>query len=139
MCSPAGRAVPRLNGEKYATNIQLKVSFFEAALRDGTLQFRLAVKDGRIDGFYGYAVSEDVLFAPVFGYDLDLPQKLGLYRGLLYHLTQDALDRGLAVELGGGADAFKSMRGDKPVPRYSAVYFRHLPAFERRGGACSSA
>ena len=122
-----------LNEEKYSTNLQVHAAFFESALRTGTLRFRLAVKDGRVDGFYAFSVSEDVVFAPVFGYDLALPQELGLYRGLVYHLMQEALDQGLTIELGAGADDFKSLRGDKPVPRYSAVYARHLPAWRRAG------
>jgi hypothetical protein len=113
--------------------MQLSVAFFESALRDGTLRFRLAVKDGRIDGFYAFIVSDDVVFSPLFGYDVSLPQELGLYRGLVYHLMQEALDHGLTIELGAGADGFKSLRGDRPVPRFTAVYTRHLPAWRRTG------
>jgi hypothetical protein len=122
-----------LNEEKYSTNQRMSPDFFETALRDGTLHFRLAVKDGRIDGFFAYAVSQDVLFAPVFGYDTNLPQELGLYRGLVHQLIQEGVERGIAVELGAGADQFKSMRGDRPVPRYSAVYTQHLPGLRLRG------
>ncbi|MCY1078389.1 DHHA1 domain-containing protein [Archangium lansingense] len=122
-----------LNEEKYSTNQRMTNAFFETALRDGTLQFRLAVKDGRIDGFFAYAVKQDVLFPPVFGYDVNLPQELGLYRGLVHQLIQEGVERGIAVELGAGADQFKSMRGDKPMPRYSAVHFQHLSGWRQRG------
>jgi hypothetical protein len=122
-----------LNEEKYSTNMRVTERFFESALRDGTMRFRVAVKDGRIDGFYAFTVNEDVVFSPWFGYDLGLPQELGLYRGLVYHLMQEALDHGLTIELGAGADEFKSRRGDRPVPRYTAVYTGHLPAWRRAG------
>jgi hypothetical protein len=122
-----------LNCEKYSTNPIITAAFFERALRDRTLSVRVARKEGRIDGFYAYHVHEDVLFAPVFGYDTSLPQKLGLYRMLVYRLVQDALDQGLTVETGGGADKFKSLRGDQPVPRYGAAYTRHLPPLRRAG------
>ena len=90
-------------------------------------------EEGRIDGSYGYMIHEDVLFSPVFGYEMSIPQEVGLYRMLVYRLVQDAFDLGLAIETGGGADEFKSMRGDSPVARYGAFYVRHLPAF-RKGG-----
>lgn len=122
-----------LNNEKYGTNATVTPAFFEQVLRDRTLTVRVARKDGRIDGFYAHHVHDDVLFAPVFGYDTSLPQKLGLYRGLVHRLVQDGLDQGLAVETGGGADKFKSLRGDRPVARYGAVYIRHLSARRRAG------
>ncbi|RKH46307.1 GNAT family N-acetyltransferase [Corallococcus sicarius] len=115
-----------LNGEKYQTNLQYTEEFFAWTLREGILQYKLAVKDGRIDGFYGHHLHRDVLFSPVFGYDVALPQELGLYRGLVYQLMEDALDAGHTVELGAGADPFKSLRGAVPVPRWSAVHIRHL-------------
>ncbi|MBZ4419376.1 GNAT family N-acetyltransferase [Myxococcus sp. RHSTA-1-4] len=122
-----------LNEEKYSTNLRVTEKFFEHALRDRTLRFRVAVKDGRIDGFYAFTVNDDVVFSPWFGYDLSLPQELGLYRGLVYQLMQEAMEHGLTVELGAGADEFKSRRGDKPVPRYNAVHTGHLPAWRRAG------
>ncbi|MBU8894277.1 hypothetical protein KRR26_01600 [Corallococcus sp. M34] len=122
-----------LNGEKYSTNLQFSTEFFDTTLRGGVLEYRLAVKDDRIDGFYSFMVSHDVVSSPGFGYDLSLPQDLGLYRGLVYHLMQEAVDRGLTIELGAGADQFKSLRGDKGVPRYSAVSLRHLPEWRKAG------
>ncbi|PTL76742.1 DHHA1 domain-containing protein [Vitiosangium sp. GDMCC 1.1324] len=133
-CAPRLAELYRfLNAEKYSTNQRMSVDFFETHLREGTLQFRLAVKDGRIDGFFAYAIGHDTLFPPVFGYDLSLPQELGLYRGLVHLLIQEAADLGIAVELGAGADQFKSMRGDKPMPRYSSVYTQHLPGWRQSG------
>ncbi|NMO14852.1 GNAT family N-acetyltransferase [Pyxidicoccus fallax] len=122
-----------LNEEKYSTNMRITQAFFESALRDRTMRFRVAVKDGRIDGFYAFTVNEDVVFSPWFGYEMSLPQEVGLYRGLVYQLMQEALEHGLTIELGAGADEFKSRRGDKPVPRYTAVHTGHLPAWRRAG------
>ncbi|HEU4536993.1 MAG TPA: hypothetical protein VFS00_22885, partial [Polyangiaceae bacterium] len=133
-CAPRLAELYRsLNEEKYGAGLRVAPAFFEAALRDETLCFRLATKGGRVDGFFAYAVGHDVLFAPAFGYDVSLPQELGLYRGLVHRLMQEASDLGVAVELGAGADRFKRLRGDLPVPRYSAVYSRHLPSFRRAG------
>ncbi|WP_375773663.1 GNAT family N-acetyltransferase [Archangium gephyra] len=133
-CAPRLAELYRmLNREKYATNPPITPAFFEAALRGEMIQFRLLVKDGRIDSFYGFHVKGDVLFSPAAGYELSLPQELGLYRILNNLLMQEALDRGIAIETGGGADPFKSHRGDRPVPRYNAVYSAHLPAYRQAG------
>ncbi|RKH17717.1 GNAT family N-acetyltransferase [Corallococcus sp. CA047B] len=120
-----------LNGEKYRTNLQYTEEFFAWTLREGILKYTLAVKDGRVDGFYGHHVHDDVLFSPVFGYDVALPQELGLYRGLVYQLMQDGVDAGQTVELGAGADPFKSLRGAIPIPRWNAVHTRHLSSFRQ--------
>ncbi|HYO55996.1 hypothetical protein [Archangium sp.] len=133
-CAPRLAELYRmLNREKYSTNPSISPAFFEAALRGEMIQFRLLVKDGRIDTFYGFHVKGDVLFSPAAGYELSIPQELGLYRILNNLLMQEALDRGLAIETGGGADEFKSLRGDRPVPRYNAVYCAHLPSYRQAG------
>ncbi|HEU4533061.1 MAG TPA: hypothetical protein VFS00_03050 [Polyangiaceae bacterium] len=122
-----------LNREKYATNPPISAAYFEAALRGDTVRLRLAVKDGKIDVFYGFHVRGEVLYSPVAGYDLRLPRELGLYRALNSLLMHEAFDRGVAIETGGGADRFKSLRGDVPLPRYNAAHYAHLPSYRRAG------
>ncbi|RKH46308.1 GNAT family N-acetyltransferase [Corallococcus sicarius] len=119
----------QLNREKYMTNPPISEAFFEDMRLGTRIPLRLLVKDGRIDAFYGISVKDDVLYSPVSGYDLSLPQEVGLYRMLNSLLMREAFDRGIAIETGGGSDPFKSMRGDRPLPRYNAVYVRHLPAY----------
>lgn len=133
-CAPRLAELYRmLNREKYFTNPPITPAFFEAALRGEMIQWRLFVKDGRIDAFYGFHVKGDVLYSPAAGYEMSLPQELGLYRMLNNLLMQEAFDRGIAIETGGGADPFKSLRGDRPVPRYNAIYDAHLPSYRRAG------
>ncbi|MFL5352302.1 DHHA1 domain-containing protein [Archangium sp.] len=133
-CAPRLAELYRLlNREKYSTNPPITPAFFETSLRGEMIEWRLFVKDGRIDAFYGFHVKGDVLYSPAAGYDLALPQELGLYRMLNNLLMQEAFDRGIAIETGGGADPFKSLRGDRPVPRYNAIYDAHLPSYRRAG------
>lgn len=133
-CAPRLAELYRmLNREKYFTNPPITPAFFEATLRGEMIQWRLFVKDGRIDAFYGFHVKGDVLYSPAAGYEMSLPQELGLYRMLNNLLMQEAFDRGIAIETGGGADPFKSLRGDKPVPRYNAVHDAHLSSYRRAG------
>ncbi len=133
-CAPRLAELYRmLNREKYRTNPDVRPEYFEAALRGGPLRFRLLVKDGRVDVFYGFTVTGDVLWSPVAGYDLGVPQDVGLYRILNSLLLREAVDRGLALETGAGADEFKSLRGDRPLPRYCAVHTAHLPSYRQSG------
>ncbi|NOK16542.1 DHHA1 domain-containing protein [Corallococcus carmarthensis] len=131
-CAPRLRELYRsLNADKYHSTLDFTEEFFAWTLREGIFQYRLAVKDGRVDGFYATHVSDDVVWSPLFGYDLSLPQELGLYRGLVHRLMQDALEVGLTIELGPGADPFKSLRGSQPVPRWSAFHVKHLSGFRQ--------
>ncbi|NMO14853.1 GNAT family N-acetyltransferase [Pyxidicoccus fallax] len=122
-----------LNREKYRTNPDARPEYFETALRGGLIQLRALVKDGRIDVFYGFSVTGDVLWSPVAGYDLSVPREVGLYRILNSLLLKEAVDRGLVIETGAGADEFKSLRGDRPLPRYCVVYTDHLLPHRKAG------
>ncbi|RKH31647.1 GNAT family N-acetyltransferase [Corallococcus praedator] len=129
-CAPRLAELYRmLNREKYMTNPPNTQAFFEDLLQGTRIPLRLLVKDGRVDAFYGISVKDEVLYSPVSGYDLTLPQDVGLYRMLNSLLMMEAFDRGIAIETGGGSDPFKSLRGDRPLPRYNAVYLRHLPSY----------
>ncbi|RKH48737.1 GNAT family N-acetyltransferase [Corallococcus sp. AB050B] len=131
-CAPRLRELYRsLNADKYHSTLDFTEEFFAWTLREGIFQYWLAVKDGRVDGFYATHVSDDTVWSPLFGYDLSLPQDLGLYRGLVHRLMQDALEVGLTIELGPGADPFKSLRGSQPVPRWTAYYVKHLSGFRQ--------
>ncbi|RKG66588.1 GNAT family N-acetyltransferase [Corallococcus exercitus] len=119
----------RLHREKYATNPPISVTYMEEMLAGSLLDVRALVKDGRVDMFYATVVVNGVMFSPVSGYDTSLPQEVGLYRLINNLLMRDAQARGVMLETGGGADPFKTLRGDRPVPRYNAVYLRHLPSW----------
>lgn len=120
-----------LNRDKYSSNPAVSEAFFARALREGFIRFRLLVKRGKVDGFFGYAILNDVLCPPLFGYDLALPQSHGLYRILYSLMLDEAVANGAALETGAGADEFKRHRGDVPVARYGAFYTAHLPAHRR--------
>ncbi|MBZ4419377.1 DHHA1 domain-containing protein [Myxococcus sp. RHSTA-1-4] len=133
-CAPRLAELYRmLNREKYRTNPDVRPEYFEAALRGGPIHLRALVKDGRIDVFYGISVVGDVLWSPVAGYDLGVPREVGLYRILNSLLLKEAVDRGVAIETGAGADEFKSLRGDRPLPRYCIVYTDHLLPHRKAG------
>ncbi|HXW62190.1 MAG TPA: hypothetical protein VEJ45_06300 [Candidatus Acidoferrales bacterium] len=110
-------------------NPHLNAQFFHLALREKILTFVGLGKDGRIDGFVTYFVQGDRMTGAVLGYDLGMPQKIGLYRMLVAILIAEASQQGHRLNLSGGVGHFKMLRGALPVEEYDAVYDRHL-----RGG-----
>lgn len=108
--------------------------FFEVLLRCARVRCALFEAPGRgtFDAFTIWHEGPGHLTGAAIGYDLSLPQSLGLYRlSLMYKVLREAAPRGLRVNLSGGANAFKQHRGARPTPDYDAVYDRHLPAWRR--------
>ncbi|MEB0030753.1 hypothetical protein QN372_08350 [Undibacterium sp. RTI2.1] len=68
---------------------------------------------------------------PLIGYDTSLPQELGLYRRLMALLLQQAKERKLKLHYSSGASQFKRARGGEANLEYTAVYSRHLPAYQK--------
>lgn len=86
---------------------------------------------GSLDGIVGCFAVHNVVTTPLIGYDLNLPQKLGLYRMLTSLVFEEARTSGRLLNLSAGAAKFKRHRGGEPHLEYSAVYIRHLPMFRR--------
>jgi hypothetical protein len=63
----------------------------------------------------------------VMGYDIEMPQELGLYRQAFVLFLNEARRRRQIVNLSAGAGSFKAFRGAVPHIEYDAVYDRHLP------------
>lgn len=89
-----------------------------------------------IAGVFGFG---GTLTTPIVGYDIDLPQRLGLYRLLTATTFERAIEGGETINFSAGAAGFKRLRGGEPSIEYSAVYARHLPARTRRALAALSA
>ena len=75
----------------------------------------------------GSVRNEHTLTTPIFGFDTEVPQKMGLYRLNNHVATQYALAQELNINMSAGAGQFKQHRGAVPYMEYSAVYVRHLP------------
>jgi hypothetical protein len=92
------------------------------ALRDAT---------GPLVGVEACAVLNGILTSPIVGYDLSLPQSLGLYRRLAALPILEGGRLGLPLNLSAGVGRYKALRGGEAVMEYIGVYDRHLP-FSRR-------
>ena len=86
-----------------------------------------ANSEGKLVGVAGSVRNEHTLTTPIFGFDTEVPQKMGLYRLNNHVATQYALAQGLNINMSAGAGQFKQHRGAVPYMEYSAVYVRHLP------------
>jgi len=112
-------------------NPQLNSDFFRVTLEENILTYRGLERDGRIDGFLSYFVQGDRMTGASLGYELRLPQDVGIYRMLMAIAISEAIQGGLQLNLSGGAGHFKMLRGAVPVDEYDAVYDRHLPIHRR--------
>lgn len=114
--------------DKYsAYNPQFTSAFLEQARRTGILTLIGLRRAGQFDGVLGYFQRGGVMTTPVFGYNMSLPRKTGLYRMLSSVLVEEAMANGLLLHQSAGVGAFKADRGAYGVPEYTAVYVRHLP------------
>lgn len=118
--------------DKYSQlNPALTEDFFAITVPAKTLRYRALKRGGRIDGFVAFFETSGVLTGVYIGHDRSLPLELGLYRQLIAILIAEARDRGVLLNLSGGAGEFKQLRGAVPVVEYDAVYDRHLPPRRR--------
>ncbi|MFD0710313.1 GNAT family N-acetyltransferase [Paenibacillus sp. GCM10027626] len=114
-------------------NPQFQLPFIRLAWQEQTLHLYGLRKNGKIDAVLGYFSRDGVMTTPLFGYDLSMPQQLGLYRMLSALLMQLAAANGQLLHESSGAAQFKRNRGAVAEIEYSAVYDRHLPFYRRSG------
>ncbi|WP_394686674.1 hypothetical protein [uncultured Xanthomonas sp.] len=120
--------------EKYShCNPAYHAGFLRAWHRAGLLRFD-GFRDGDgqlvcITGLFGVG---GTVTAPIVGYDLQLPQRLALYRTLTACGIDHARRYGQRLNQSAGAASFKRQRGGMPVIEYSAVDARHLPLRRRQ-------
>ncbi len=108
--------------------------YFEALLQSPGMEWvALEHTDRRsIDMFTLWTSHANYLTKVMGAYDQTVPRKTGLYRmQIMYPVFQVAEPAGLPINLSGGAEHFKRLRGAKPVIEYDAVWDQHLPAGRR--------
>ncbi|PYE49725.1 acetyltransferase (GNAT) family protein [Paenibacillus barcinonensis] len=118
--------------DKYSyDNPQFNERFIAAARTNGSLRIYGLRQQGRLDAVMGYFCRNGMMTTPLFGYDTDIPQSVGLYRMLSACLLEQARDNGVLLHESAGAAQFKRNRGAEADFEYSAVYDRHLPLHRR--------
>jgi hypothetical protein len=118
--------------EKYTQlNPQYSEAFIQAAHEGKLMSFYGLRRDGQLDGVVGFFDMNDVMTAPIVGYDTTLPKQLGLYRRLMAIGIRRARQRRVLFNMSAGAAGFKRNRGGVAAIEYAAVYTRHLGAGRR--------
>ncbi|MDB5101036.1 MAG: hypothetical protein JWM80_5457 [Cyanobacteria bacterium RYN_339] len=115
--------------DKYSLhNPRFTLDFVKRAFQYQTLELRaLRHKEtGIIDGAIGFFIRNGAMTTPLFGYDITLPQELGLYRMLSMLTYLESRERHLLLNQSSGAGNFKRTRGGRPNIEYSVVYDQHL-------------
>lgn len=115
--------------DKYS---QHNPAFSESLIRlwhqHGILQMTgLRGSSGRLEGVVGIWERDGITTVPLVGYEMSIPQTIGLYRMLMAIAIEDAHRRSILLNLSAGAAHFKRLRGGEPELEYSAVYYAHLP------------
>jgi len=108
-------------------NPQCNEEFFKLTLNGDVVAFQALRRNGRIDAFSSFYSEDRAVTGFVIGYDIRMPQKLGLYRQAFALLINQAKTQGKILNLSSGAGSFKAFRGAVPHIEYDAVYDRHLP------------
>lgn len=118
--------------DKYSYhNPQFNQHYFKLALESGAFQVQTLVQNERIDAVLGFYILQGVMTTPLFGYDTNIPQKVGLYRMLSAQLVREANQRNLLHHQSSGAAEFKRCRGCMGTMEYNAVFVEHLPFYRR--------
>ncbi|ESQ91319.1 hypothetical protein ABAC460_07060 [Asticcacaulis sp. AC460] len=107
-----------------------------AGLRDllarGIIEiWTLESDDGDIAAFCAARDDGETLTIPLVGYDRSRPQDDGLYRAIMAHMAQQAMERRLKRNLSAGAPHFKRHRGASPWMEYLVIFDSHLPVWRR--------
>ena len=86
---------------------------------------------GVLEAVIGCFQINNVLSAPLVGYNTSWPAKAGLYRLLMAWILRKSLEERKWLNLSSGAAHFKRLRGGEPEMEYTAVCYQHLPTHPR--------
>lgn len=118
-------------------NPQFTEAWFRHLHAEGLARFTaLREPTGRLVGVEACSALHGVLTSPIVGYDISLPQSLGLYRRLAALPIEEARKLDLPLNLSAGVGRYKALRGGEAVMEYLGIYDRHLPAKRRRPWRC---
>ncbi|MET0357258.1 MAG: hypothetical protein ABW044_10795 [Cellvibrio sp.] len=119
--------------EKYSSlNPQYSALWLAAGQQHGWLTLQgLRNSVGELDGVVGFFENDQVITAPIVGYNTSLPAKEALYRRLTQLCLQRAILQKKLLHFSSGAAEFKRLRGGIPAIEYTMIYVAHLNFYRR--------
>ncbi|MBJ7450057.1 MAG: hypothetical protein JHC93_06860 [Parachlamydiales bacterium] len=124
----------QLQCKKYSElNPILSPLFVQVAIESGFMQISALEIDGVIEAVYGSYTINNVMTAPLFGYNTDKPQELGLYRLLTALSIQESHLGQKIYHMSGGAGEFKQRRGAQSHDEYHFIFDDHLSKKQQVG------
>jgi hypothetical protein len=95
------------------------------------LKFVYDTKNKKNVGILGIIGNDNIITAPIVGYDTQIDRKEAIYRRVIIYIIKYSLDNDLNLNLSSGASEFKRLRGLEPEIEYTFVDVKHL-SFIRR-------
>jgi len=118
--------------DKYSNkNPMFSHLYYKNGIEHDLFQFRALKQNNKIEAVLGYFVRNGVATAPIFGYNMTLDKKEGLYRLLSIIFLEECLEKNLILHASAGAGQFKRNRGAQQELEYSLIYYKHLPRKRR--------
>ncbi len=111
-------------------NPLVRAEAVRALIAGGGLSGEGFTHDGALVGVAAYFDATGVMTTPILGYDLSLPQSLGLYRLLSMIILERAQQLGLLLHASAGADGFKRLRGAEAALEYVAIDVRGVSSVQ---------
>lgn len=120
--------------EKYSIhNVQFKAIYLQELVKKELLHLRLLYDNqkNKYVAVVGLIGEDEVITAPIVGYDLSYDVKEALYRRVIAYILEYAKTNNYVLNLSSGASSFKLNRGANANLEYMFVYTKHLPLFRR--------
>lgn len=119
--------------EKYCQhNPAYTANWLRAGHESGWFRLQGLVDDtNQLQAILGWFENDELITAPIVGYNTKLSKKMGLYRLLTQACLEEAIRQKKILNFSSGAAQFKRLRGGEAEIEYSLVYVKHLNFFRR--------
>jgi len=120
--------------EKYSEeNVQFNWKYLKKMNENNMIHMKFVFdkETNKNVGILGIIGSDNIITAPIVGYDTEIDIKEGIYRRIIIYIIKYAIDNNLELNLSSGAPDFKKLRGLEPEIEYTFVKVDHLNFFRR--------
>ncbi len=118
--------------KKYSEyNPKYNSEFFRLVKDNNLFNLKVFKYGNKIDATYLIYSVGNIITAPAVGYNMELPQEIGLYRMIISNLLRECKLSYECFNMSAGVGKYKIQRGAKPVVEYILIYDKHLNYIRR--------